>query len=397
MLINPYIFEKLIAPISIEDFFLNYWEKKPLVLRDRAKGYEPIISLDEVEQLLMTLTAAHNAPTGQVPWLRLVNNKKELNVEDYLIKENHLVTPRLSSEKILKGYRDGNTIVLNSLHLRHEPINKMCCHLEEVFGQPFKTNLYLTPPNAQGFGAHFDPHDVFILQIEGEKLWKIYDSYVPFPIQTTDTPFEKVGPPIHEFFLKPGDLLYLPRGYVHEASTSKNHSLHLTVGLYAITWADLISEVARNTQSLRQALPKNMLNRNEYYALDNEVKEAFLQACQNPTVIDKAFQSLRKNWGKRKIKSTRIGLKEPFQELDANALLRKKKGLVCTLTTQGEHTTMRFGTEIITGPSHIETTLQYIIDNLTFSINTLPDFLTAAGKTNLIKALFKSGVLELED
>lgn len=48
--------------------------------------------------------------------------------------------------------------------------------LQEWFGCVVGSNIYITPSNAQGFAPHYDDVDVFIIQVEGRKLWKLYDS-----------------------------------------------------------------------------------------------------------------------------------------------------------------------------------------------------------------------------
>jgi Uncharacterized conserved protein len=56
---------------------------------------------------------------------------------------------------------------------------------------------------------------------------------------------EEIGTPILTVTLEPGDLLYLPRGYIHQASTVANeHSLHVTISVYQKTaWIDLLEKV----------------------------------------------------------------------------------------------------------------------------------------------------------
>jgi len=65
---------------------------------------------------------------------------------------------------------------------------------------------------------------------------------------------------VEEFFINPGDLLYLPRGFWHEAETPKDEvSCHLTIGIKSITYVDLLSailgEIALQSEELRKSLP----------------------------------------------------------------------------------------------------------------------------------------------
>src|SRR6185295_12103641 len=99
-------------------------------------------------------------------------------------------------------------------------------------------------PGAQGFSAHYDTHDVFILQAAGSKHWRLYGSSVQLPLASTPYPYPgpDAGKPSADFVLRAGDVLYIPRGHVHDALTSDSISLHVTLGINVYTWADLFME-----------------------------------------------------------------------------------------------------------------------------------------------------------
>ena len=56
-----------------------------------------------------------------------------------------------------------------------EQVWKLCATLQEFFGSFVGTNMYLTPPGTQGFAPHYDDVEVFILQLEGKKHWRVYE------------------------------------------------------------------------------------------------------------------------------------------------------------------------------------------------------------------------------
>ena len=102
MLRNPYSFEELIAPISLEDFFQNYWEKKPLLLTHGAKGYQDCVQLQDVEELLFSEPYA----ISPKQWVRFFQNKKICNAMRFL----HGETGFFSKESILDGRRCGRLL-----------------------------------------------------------------------------------------------------------------------------------------------------------------------------------------------------------------------------------------------------------------------------------------------
>ena len=140
------------------------------------------------------------------------------------------------------------------------PLAVFCRHLERALGEPVQTNAYYTPRGSQGFAVHHDTHDVFVLQVAGEKRWVISDPLLELPLkeQRWSRELGEPGPPTHELTLAAGDTLYLPRGWLHEAETSETDSLHLTVGINVYTWMDAataaLAECAEEL-ALRRSVP----------------------------------------------------------------------------------------------------------------------------------------------
>ena len=149
----------------------------------------------------------------------------------------------------------------------------------------------MTPLNSQGFAPHYDDVDVFILQLEGFKRWRVYAPFnkaetLPRTSSSdyTEKEVEEMGEEEVDMVLGPGDVLYLPRGWIHQAETvarpqhipkipgvKDDHSLHLTVSaMQNWSWADflelLIPEALEGAASsdksisLREGLPVNFLS-----------------------------------------------------------------------------------------------------------------------------------------
>lgn len=95
-------------------------------------------------------------------------------------------------------------------------------------------NVYLTPPNSQGFALHYDDIEAFVLQIEGQEEWLLYpprsDGEVLPRELSANLQENEIGAPRLQCTLKPGDMLYFPRGWIHQARTvDGQHSLHITL------------------------------------------------------------------------------------------------------------------------------------------------------------------------
>ncbi|KOC60423.1 Lysine-specific demethylase NO66 [Habropoda laboriosa] len=190
--------------------------------------------------------------------------------------------------------------------------------LQEFFGCFVGANSYLTPPNSQGFAPHYDDIEAFILQIEGKKRWRLYkprneNEYLPRYSSENFTQSE-IGEPILDTVLNAGDLLYFPRGTIHQGETiDDTHSLHITLSVYQKnSWCDFLEKLlpdalktATETNSeFRKGLPIDYLRDNgyTYSGIQNSTKTEFKEKVKDLFSklieyidIDKAADLMAKN------------------------------------------------------------------------------------------------------
>jgi hypothetical protein len=152
------------------------------------------------------------------------------------------IADQVSDDKLTTLFAGGSTIVLQALHRVWPPLIGFCQQLAADLGHPVQANAYVTPPQNQGFDHHYDVHDVFVLQIAGRKQWSIHPPVHPSPLR--DQPWTDrrdavrraaEREPVIETVLEPGDVLYLPRGYLHAATALGGVTVHLTLGVHSWT------------------------------------------------------------------------------------------------------------------------------------------------------------------
>ena len=164
--------------------------------------------------------------------------------------------------RIFHEFHNGATIVLQGLQRYWPPLADFCRDLELTLTHPVQANAYITPPSSRGLGIHYDTHDVFVLQTAGSKSWDIHQCAMPFPLSTQHgRPFGKLEPALLSLQLGAGESLYLPRGFLHQAVSTDEISIHITIGLLCYTWWDLLQEIvagAREDSRLREALPAGL-------------------------------------------------------------------------------------------------------------------------------------------
>jgi hypothetical protein len=176
-----------------------------------------------------------------------------------------MVGDQVADDRILELFLDGHTVVLQGLHRLWPPIIDFAGALTTDLGHPVQVNAYITPRSSTGFSAHYDVHDVFVLQIAGEKKWRIHEPVLVDPLR--DQPWEDRAaavsarasePPLIDEVLRPGDALYLPRGYLHAAEALGEVSIHLTVGVHPVTRhavLEALTSLVADEPSLRSSLP----------------------------------------------------------------------------------------------------------------------------------------------
>lgn len=250
-------FPDLLAPVETETFFTRHWETEPLhIQRSESSYYEDLLTTADVE-------AAISCGGLRFPAIQLARDGGFLPPEAFTMNirsGGDIFTGIPNLDRLRAEYQAGATISLPGFDRAWNPLGMLAAAIEEGFDHPVHTNVYITPGNAAGFTPHYDTHEVFALQISGSKRWKIHKP--PLPLPHRSQPFDPrsyaSSPPLLEVDLAPGDLLYLPRGFVHTTATSELASIHVTLGITVYTWVELLVEwaqLSRNRLSFRRSLP----------------------------------------------------------------------------------------------------------------------------------------------
>ncbi|PYC87750.1 cupin [Streptomyces tateyamensis] len=230
---------------------LSSWPREPRRYHRDPLLFERYLTLAEVDRLIDTNCLA----TRNVS---LLKNSKIL--ERHLYADEDLPRPGALREHL----NAGGTISLRSLERLVPALADLHHVLRQETGYGVHVNAYLTPPGAQGLKYHYDPYVTLILQLSGPKAWPVHDPFVVNPVREygsyhTDgfTPeqlrFLANTPPKETYTLAPGDVFWLPRGYVHSPYTVGDApSLHLTVAFKERTYHWVAERIA--TEVLAQAL-----------------------------------------------------------------------------------------------------------------------------------------------
>ena len=290
-------FAGLVAPLAPEEFIdTRYLDKRPVLFRGWRERFSALIDW-EVLRTLMS-----NGPD---------HTRIALFRDDVAVPLSHCLAPqfghgwratarshggRLDDRRLTSLLREGVTLVLRGVHDLHPPAGALANDIEAALKSYAGVNLYASWKEVRGFGAHWDDHDAFIVQVAGCKHWHLYGETRRSPM-TLDVAPSLDAPPdvVWSETLWAGDVLYIPRGWWHDARVDGAAggegvgSLHLTCSVDAITAVDLMhwlaGELARH-EVFRRDLPLRpssgagrahfaALRELIVSALDAEVGEAF--------------------------------------------------------------------------------------------------------------------------
>ncbi|CAK8992307.1 unnamed protein product [Durusdinium trenchii] len=132
---------------------------------------------------------------------------------------------------IQEAFLQGHSMVINSLNKWSEPGARLAKELHKACDLPIDVYMYLTPPYSQSYGFHSDVMDAFMVQLAGSKLWKLCDVPSWMSLSEDENDPKKLNASCEEIQMKGGDVMYVPYGTLHQASTSSDFSMHLTVNI----------------------------------------------------------------------------------------------------------------------------------------------------------------------
>lgn len=256
------LFEWLIAPMPPDHFYRRLWEREAvLVRRQDHTYYQGLFSTADLDSMLRN----EEVQFGQ-----------HLDAARYLDGRRETLNPpgRALPAAAWSLYQAGCSLRLLCPQAFSTTVWQFLAVLQEQFGSMAGSNVYLTPPNSQGFAPHYDDIEAFVLQLEGRKLWRVYRPRVPTEeLALTSSPNfsqEDLGEPVLQTVLEPGDLLYFPRGFIHQAECQDGvHSLHLTLSTYQRnTWGDFLEAVLplavqaamEENVEFRRGLPRDFMD-----------------------------------------------------------------------------------------------------------------------------------------
>ncbi|MGJ5019180.1 cupin domain-containing protein [Bradyrhizobium oligotrophicum] len=385
----------LIAPLTASEFFENYFEQQPLlVARDQPDYFRNLLTLADVDRALTAIR-----PNSDEIDLVKRDSPEPIKSEDYIAPNGFADPVRVASL-----FAAGATIIFPALNRRLPKLADLCAGLEGEFTHPFQTNVYLTPRENQGFKVHYDSHDVFVIQAAGSKTWNFYRTPIELPLHTQSfVPSEHdPGPVTCSFEIKAGDVLYIPRGLMHEARSTDKTSLHITVGVHTYTWNDLmidaVTAMSLGDPAFRKSLPPGFarmdFDRGDARVFFDELLKRLTDKSKFDTLLDVFADHFV---GTREVPLPgQLEAMDPAHKLTMRDVFAPRPHLIYRLarTAGSKHITLRACGIELTLPSTVENAVRFALKHPSYRAGDLPVALSSTDKLTLVARLLREGLIE---
>jgi bifunctional lysine-specific demethylase and histidyl-hydroxylase NO66 len=365
-------------------FVREHWARVPLY----RPGADPaafgdLFSLGDVDHIL-------SSTTPRFPAFRMVKDGRQLDPRSYTRAGRvggQPVDDLADPGAVYELFHGGATIVLQSLHRFWPPLVRLGRDLELALTHPVQVNAYITPPASRGLGIHHDEHDVFVLQVDGHKRWDVHDP--------DGAPEDRLV----EAELAPGDCLYIPQRFPHAAWTAHTASVHLTVGVVPVTWADVlrraVTSVMEDTLS-GEPLPVGFAA--DPAVLTAGVAEQLGEVRQRLDKLDPAAiaaAAADRFWsGRPPILTGQLQQLLGLEEIGEGTVVRRRPGAVCRLRRRADRLEVLLGDRALLMPARLEPAMRAILAGDRLAVGDLAGHLDPPSRLVLVRRLVREGLLE---
>lgn len=258
-------FDDFLAPVTRETFRRDYLGRKPLHIPADGGGPKKAEVLPWATFNGLLDQSSIWTPSS----LKMVFNSEPIDPSAYCspVHIHGGLRSQPQPGKMAGLLSMGASLIAEDVQYLTPPLKAVARMLGREFAGLVAANVYCSFQGVQAFGPHFDLHDVFAVQTQGEKVWRLYANRADAPTSYPDLGDERQtrtwldqtkGALTAEIRMRPGDVIYLPRGWYHDALAVDGASLHVTFSvtpLYGKVLFRLLEDAAMKDPAFRAWLP----------------------------------------------------------------------------------------------------------------------------------------------
>ena len=219
----------LLGGLSPAAFMRRHWQKKPLLVRQAVPGVQPPLT----RAALFDLAAREDVES------RLVRRQGDgLAGAGWRVRHGPLsrrALPALSCP--------GWTLLVQGLDLHVGAAHQLLSRFRFVPAARLDDLMVSWASDGGGVGPHLDAYDVFLLQVQGQRRWRVGRARDATPVADAPLKLLRHFEPTHDWLLEPGDLLYLPPGWGHDGVAVGGDCMTCSIGFRAPAAGELAREL----------------------------------------------------------------------------------------------------------------------------------------------------------
>jgi hypothetical protein len=375
--------ERLVQEQDVEGFLASAWGRSCMLTK--ADGLQDLMSLERFEELIASL------PRASEGWLHLADGTLR-TIPPEMVDSNGLLEMR----KLWRAFQMGQTLYLTKAHLLYSKLGEVCLDVESALWshgvrlrEPVQAHVFLTPKGKRGFVTHRDEHASFILQLEGSKVWAVYEPRAgTAPHKTGEVAEQELGnSTIHEYRLVPGDVLFMPAWWPHEARTDDSYSMHVTLRIFPLRWRDVLSELIECSALLGEDVPLRLP--------DGVVTPRSLQRLSQAVELQPTNR-LRSVTYTPKSAFPIYGLRHSvcLDQIISSTRLKRNTGIPCTVRPFSNGIGLFFPGGILNGPDTLRSVFDFVAETPELCADELPSIQDGHyDRVAFVKQLVNEGVL----
>jgi len=278
---------ELLEPILLEEFLKQYFGEYPLHIPGRSRRFEQLLTWDFINNLLAFPLEGLD--------VYLTYQGRRLDREEYSRRAKGLfgTFTQIDVARLTSNLRSGALLSVRNIEAYSLGVSQLCETIQREFGGYVHAAMFAGWHRTQGFNTHWDAYDSLVLQIAGTKHWRIFETSMKYPVDVPkeETQFTSSAKPRWEGEISSGDLLYIPRGWWHDARPTDAQSLHLTLGCEVPTGVSVANHAftrLRDKEEARKAVPSRTLaeERKVYVdAISELIGDSFRSSAAAPTTL----------------------------------------------------------------------------------------------------------------
>jgi ribosomal protein L16 Arg81 hydroxylase len=228
----PLLFKDLVGDEA--DFFAEYFNRAPMLRKGAVADPSSLFSIADADEIL------NNGPV-RPPHLRISKDGADVPAPRFTLlpqTQGITVTERVDPGRVYELFRSGATVSWNFLDRHDRRIRELVEVIADTFAARADATAMLTPARQKGFEVHHDGVDVYAVQLEGTKRWRVWQRGGAG--RSYDFEVGSLGDPVLDVSLSPGDVLYVPYNSPHAVLAEDQVSLHVSIIVHPRRWEDLI-------------------------------------------------------------------------------------------------------------------------------------------------------------